>query len=60
MVEAAWKETEGKWYYLKENGAMAHGELCAVGDEIYCFAEDGRMLEGEVTLHTNERGALVV
>ena len=44
-----WLEAKDGWYYLKEDGSMAEGEILTItsevfGDEIYAFGTDGHML----------------
>lgn len=60
MVSDAWKKAEEKWYYLKEDGAMVTSCLREIKGEIFAFDSTGAMLEGNVQLWTNGRGALTV
>lgn len=59
MVHNDWKTgSDGKWYYLQENGAMAKDQWVIWKDELYRLKEDGSMFEGCVCLETDEKGAL--
>ena len=60
MVSNDWKLDNGKWYYLGADGAMVKSCVIQIKNEIYVFGVDGVMLEGEIKLKTNSRGALVV
>lgn len=57
-MQTGWLKDKGKWYFLKNDGSMAHKEMLMIkspiyGEETYIFAADGHMLQ------TNERGAAV-
>lgn len=59
MVHNDWKTgSDGKWYYLQENGAMAKDQWVIWKHELYRLKEDGSMFEGCVCLETDEKGAL--
>ena len=60
MIQNDWKKTDGKWYYLSENGVMVKNKILAIKNEIFAFGSDGAMLEGTFTVHTNSRGAIEV
>ncbi len=61
MIHNDWKTgSDGKWYYLKENGAMAKDEWAIWKGELYRLTEDGSLFEGGLCLNTDEKGALVV
>ena len=59
MVSNTWKTgSDGKWYFLQENGAMARDQWIVWKGELYRLTEDGSMFEGEICLKTEEKGAL--
>ena len=59
MVSNTWKTgSDGKWYFLQENGAMARDQWIVWKGELYRLTEDGSMFEGEICLKTDEKGAL--
>lgn len=61
MIHDDWKTgSDGRWYYLKSDGAMAKEEWVIWKGELYWMKEDGSMFEGSICLITDERGALVV
>ena len=60
MVTEAWKMAgDGRWYYLGADGKMVKNCVLGIGSEAFAFREDGAMLEGNLSLQTNERGALI-
>lgn len=58
----AYLEWEGKknWYYFDQDGYMMSSRILILGSEVFVLGPDGAMLEGEITLQTNGRGALVI
>ena len=59
MVTEAWKTaSDGRWYYLGVDGKMVKNCVLGIGSEAFAFGSDGAMLEGNLSLQTNERGAL--
>ena len=59
MVYNDWKRgSDGTWYYLKENGAMARNEWIIWKKELYRVLEDGAMFIGCMCLESGEDGAL--
>ena len=61
MVTEAWKTaSDGRWYYLGADGKMVKHCVLGIGSEVFAFGADGAMLEGNLSLQTNERGALVL
>lgn len=60
--EWAYLEWNGKenWYYFDSNGYMMSDCVLIIGTEAFVLGRDGAMMEGEITLTTNERGALVI
>ena len=59
MVHDTWKTgSDGKWYYLKSDGAMAKDQWIIWKGELYRVREDGAMFEGTLCLKTDEKGAL--
>lgn len=58
MVSDTWKTgSDGRWYYLKPDGAMAQNQWVIWKDELYRVNEDGSLFEGEICLATNDEGA---
>ena len=60
MVRDTWRQCKGSWYYLGFDGAMIKGCVKAIGSEVFAFGKDGAMLEGEIKLKTNSRGAITI
>ena len=61
MVTNAWRQDQaGKWYYLGSDGRMVTDCVLGIDTEAYAFDDTGVMRTGKLTLHTNERGALVL
>lgn len=61
MVSSTWKTgVDGAWYFLMENGAMAKESWIIWKDELYRVDEDGSMVEGELRLATDDRGAFKI
>lgn len=61
MVTEAWKTaSDGRWYYLGADGKMVKHCVLGIGSEAFAFGADGAMLEGNLSLQTNERGALAL
>jgi len=59
MVADTWKTgADGRWYYLKPDGAMARSQWIVWKDELYRVEDDGSMFEGELCLATDDTGAL--
>jgi len=59
MVKDTWKTgSDGRWYYLNNDGAMAKSQWIIWKEELYRATEDGSMLEGKLYLGTDEKGAL--
>lgn len=60
--EWAYLEWEGKknWYYFDQDGYMKSSCVLIIGSEAFALGQDGAMMEGKITLTTNERGALVI
>ena len=59
MVHDTWKTgSDGIWYYLKTDGAMARDQWIIWKGELYRAKKDGAMFEGELHLKTDEKGAL--
>jgi len=59
MVHDTWKTgSDGVWYYLKTDGAMARDQWIIWKGELYRAKKDGAMFEGELHLKTDEKGAL--
>lgn len=59
MVYDTWKTgSDGKWYYLKEDGVMAREQWIIWKQELYRVMEDGSLFEGSIELKTDEKGAL--
>ena len=59
MVHDSWKTgSDGIWYYLKTDGAMARDQWIIWKGELYRAKKDGAMFEGELHLKTDEKGAL--
>ena len=59
MVHDTWKTgSDGVWYYLKDDGAMARDQWIIWKGELYRAKKDGAMFEGELHLKTDEKGAL--
>ncbi len=56
MVYDNWKTgSDGKWYYLQSNGAMAKDKWIIWKDKLYRVKEDGSMFEGCVCLRQMKR-----
>ena len=56
-VTQEWKKyTDGKWYYLKDDGLMARNELVPYGDYLYCVNDDGSRVLGEWRYFDNTEG----
>ena len=61
MVSDTWKTgKDGKWYYLESNGAMAKNQWIIWKKELYRVSEDGSMVEGDLHLTSDERGAFKI
>lgn len=59
MVKDTWKTgSDGRWYYLNNDGAMAKSQWIIWKEELYRATEDGSMLEGKLYLGTDEKGSL--
>ncbi len=59
MVHHTWRTgSDGRWYYLKPDGAMAVNQWVVWGDELYRVTADGSMFEGSICLKTDDDGAL--
>ena len=59
MVHDTWKTgSDGIWYYLKTDGAMARDQWIIWKGELYRAKKDGAMFEGELHLKTEEKGAI--
>ena len=58
-VTASWRQIDGKWYYLGEDGKMVD-DLQEIGGKAYYFftKSEGGRLHGEMA-QTDETGALV-
>lgn len=59
--EWAYLEWEGKknWYYFGSDGYMLSSQVLILGKEAFVLGPDGAMMDGKITLCTNDRGALV-
>jgi|GEM_PF-372312 len=57
-VMKEWRFLGEEWYYFNIDGKMVVG--CEkIGNKTYVFGEDGRMLKGDITLKTDDKGAVV-
>lgn len=59
--EWAYLEWDGKknWYYFGSDGYMLSSQVLILGKEAFVLGPDGAMMDGKITLCTNDRGALV-
>lgn len=48
-----YEDEKNEWYYLKEDGFCAQGKT-VLGEDIYFFDENGKMLTGWITYQRNE------
>jgi len=60
MVSDTWKTgSDGRWYYLKPDGAMAVSQWVPWKGQLYRVTEDGSLFFGAMCLETDEEGALI-
>lgn len=57
---SGWVLDDDKYYYLDENGCMVTDEFIIDNEKLYYLQSDGTMFEGELTVTTDENGALEI
>lgn len=61
MVSDTWKlGSDSRWYYLAADGRMAREEWVIWKKELYYLTKDGSMFEGDLSLMSNQKGALQI